>query len=286
MTTTPEILNTGTSGLPSTSSPASVKLIGRPPVGLAVRFWRMVDKNGPIPQHCPELGPCWIWTGARYGDYGRMLGLNRNHRVAAHRVAFFLQYGRWPVPCALHRCDNRECVRWSHIYEGTYAENMQDMFRKGRNVCGGAKLKEEDVRQIRKLCAGGTPHKEIAKAFGVGKSNISMIACGYTWKAVTACLLLSAFVFGGELPNAPHLSVRHDPVETYPADERLKVHNSPSTLHRSWIARHPHLFGLIVVGAGAGIGAGISLSQRRGVCMERYANGYTYVGTNPCPRDK
>src|SRR6478609_5365672 len=27
------------------------------------RFWKKVDKNGPIPAHRPELGPCWIWTG-------------------------------------------------------------------------------------------------------------------------------------------------------------------------------------------------------------------------------
>jgi len=29
------------------------------------RFWSKVDKNGPIPQHKPELGPCWVWTGAK-----------------------------------------------------------------------------------------------------------------------------------------------------------------------------------------------------------------------------
>jgi len=63
------------------------------------------------------------------------------------------------------------------------------------------------------------------------------------------------------------------------------VHNSPD-LHRNWISRHPRLFGVLVIGAGAGIGAGISLSQRRGTCTETYPNGYVYVGTSPCPRDK
>src|SRR5438477_8325240 len=23
-------------------------------------FWKRVDKNGPVPAHRPELGPCWI----------------------------------------------------------------------------------------------------------------------------------------------------------------------------------------------------------------------------------
>jgi len=38
------------------------------------RFWAKVDKNGPVPAHRPELGPCWIWTAARfkrgYGKFG------------------------------------------------------------------------------------------------------------------------------------------------------------------------------------------------------------------------
>ncbi|MBU6428993.1 MAG: hypothetical protein KGR26_08285, partial [Cyanobacteria bacterium REEB65] len=25
-------------------------------------FWAQVDKDGPIPSHRPDLGPCWIWT--------------------------------------------------------------------------------------------------------------------------------------------------------------------------------------------------------------------------------
>lgn len=84
----------------------------------------------------------------------------------------------------------------------------------------------------------------------------------------------------------PHLTTRHDPIETYEPDQRLVVHNSPSHLHRNWISRHPHIFGVIVIGAGVGIGAGIGISQHRGICTESYPNGYTYVGTNPCPKDR
>lgn len=102
---------------------------------------------------------------------------------------------------------------------------------------------------------------------------------------IAALLLLVSIVNASELPPAPHLSVRHDPVETYEPDQRLLIHNSPSTLHRSWISRHPHLFGLIVVGAGAGIGAGISLSQRRGICQEIYES-QSYYGTAPCPSER
>lgn len=27
------------------------------------RFWSKVDKNGPVPECAPQLGPCWVWTG-------------------------------------------------------------------------------------------------------------------------------------------------------------------------------------------------------------------------------
>src|ERR1035437_916757 len=27
----------------------------------AERFWAKVDRNGPVPAHRPELGPCWVW---------------------------------------------------------------------------------------------------------------------------------------------------------------------------------------------------------------------------------
>ena len=42
---------------------------GRKKEPLGERFWSKVDKNGPIPSHRPELGPCWIWI-ARRDRYG------------------------------------------------------------------------------------------------------------------------------------------------------------------------------------------------------------------------
>ena len=28
------------------------------------RFWAKVNRDGTVPAHCPELGPCWVWTAA------------------------------------------------------------------------------------------------------------------------------------------------------------------------------------------------------------------------------
>lgn len=97
------------------------------------RFWAKVDKNGPVPQHMPHLGQCWIWT-AGTGDegYGQLCVDGRMRR--AHRVSWEMQVG--PIqedkPCVLHHCDNRACVRPAHLWAGTLLDNCRDMDRKGR----------------------------------------------------------------------------------------------------------------------------------------------------------
>jgi HNH endonuclease len=96
------------------------------------RFWRRVDKNGPIPEHRPDLGQCWIWSGTLgYGGYGQFrIG---RQVLRTHRVAYLLAHGRLPLSRldVRHLCDNPACVRASHIEEGTVRANAEDkVFRK------------------------------------------------------------------------------------------------------------------------------------------------------------
>lgn len=106
------------------------------------RFWSKVDKNGPIPPHRPELGPCWLWTGSKArGGYGKIsCGPAMTRRMLqTHRVAYELENA--PIPdgyFCCHHCDTPGCVRPSHLFAGTNADNVRDCKAKGRIGKGGA----------------------------------------------------------------------------------------------------------------------------------------------------
>lgn len=85
---------------------------------LADRFWEKVKKSP----------GCWLWTAAQgAGREGRRYGqINVNGRsVGAHVIAYELQVG--PVPPGLvvdHLCNNRLCVRGSHLEAKSHRANI------------------------------------------------------------------------------------------------------------------------------------------------------------------
>lgn len=104
------------------------------PPTLEERWWAKVDKNGPVPERRPDLGPCWVWTGyiSEYG-YGRFStelpgvdGKRKRKKHLAHRWGYQTFVGPFPDHLEVdHLCRNRACVNFErHLEPVTHAENM------------------------------------------------------------------------------------------------------------------------------------------------------------------
>jgi len=164
--------------------------MSRPSIPIANRFWSKVDKR--------KGNSCWLWLASiskrGYGNVSKIMGgLRRN--VGAHRVAWELING--PIPnglCVLHKCDNPPCVRPSHLFLGTQADNMKDCGVKGRQPgsngkCRGEmhihhKLTWEKVREIR--ARKGEQARKLAWEYGVDESLIPRIWKNKVWKEAKA----------------------------------------------------------------------------------------------------
>ena len=163
---------------------------GRARRPVAERFWEKVDKNGPVPPHRPELGPCWVWTAAVQSDGRGKFFLDGRLR-RAHVAAYILTTGHEPpahAPYILHACDGGEigCVRPSHLFAGTQLDNMQDMTLKGRGCIGfgraAAKLGYEAADEIRaRYATGMISQLRLARAYGVSCTAIHQVLHNKTW---------------------------------------------------------------------------------------------------------
>jgi len=86
----------------------------------ANRFWNRVFVGD----------DCWTWTGTvMTAGYGELSFLGK--KIGAHRFSFLLHCGALKEGlCICHTCDNRLCVNPSHLYQGTYKDNFEDILRR------------------------------------------------------------------------------------------------------------------------------------------------------------
>lgn len=171
------------------------------------RFWNGINKDGPFPEHQPELGRCWVWTKSRFvTGYGQMR--LKYTKFGTHRLSWFIHNG--PIQDGLfvcHKCDNPLCARPDHLFLGTNSENMLDASRKGRAHTGGvsgarngrftmpeatargersgkAKLTDRQVLEIRKRLLASKRYglvKALASEYGVSRGTIMAIENRTSW---------------------------------------------------------------------------------------------------------
>lgn len=162
-----------------------------PPDPASFRFWKhvlVVDGDG-----------CWEWLASKdVGGYGAFTCEGKSWK--AHRFSWVMENG--PIPEGLvvcHRCDNPGCVRPSHMFIGTVADNNHDRDAKGRTArgdtcepalrprgsrCGTAKLTEQQVVEIRRLGSARMKRQAIADMFNVSIATIERVLARTCWKHV------------------------------------------------------------------------------------------------------
>lgn len=121
--------------------------------------------------------------------YGRGLG---SKTFSAHRLAWMQEYGPLPDNIQVcHICDNRLCVRPTHLFLGDAFDNMNDAAKKGRMARGErhwaskrSGLTPDKVRRIRQLKKDGVSPSAIAATYGISPSAVWAIHYRTSWKWV------------------------------------------------------------------------------------------------------
>lgn len=118
---------------------ASGQLIGLSEIDERV-LRRFYEKVG-----LPDENGCMLWlAGTTSGGYGQ-LKLN-GRMVKAHRLAYVIFNGE-EIPngrVVRHKCDRPLCVAPDHLERGTVADNMRDMWERGRREVTGAPVVQRD----------------------------------------------------------------------------------------------------------------------------------------------
>lgn len=153
------------------------------------RFWSKVDKSA---------GPdgCWPFIGARnHADYGVVWVAEGNGPAnwIASRFAYACEVADPADNRVCHRCDNPPCCNPAHLFAGTQADNIADMWAKDRQSPPphprgtsnrAAKLTDAAVEAIRAARARGVPIKALAAANDVSEATIKRAASGRSWSHV------------------------------------------------------------------------------------------------------
>jgi predicted XRE-type DNA-binding protein len=133
---------------------------------------------------------CWVWAASTAGKgYGQIKIPGTRQQIYAHRLSYLIHYGEIEEGMSVcHICDNTKCVKPSHLFLGTTADNLQDMKAKSRHLYGAlnrkSKLTDDKVRRIHSLANDGLSQQKIASLLGVSQSTVWKILNGLRWEHI------------------------------------------------------------------------------------------------------
>src|SRR3972149_10742359 len=131
-----------------------------------------------------DINKCWEWIGSK-NQKGRGMVNIKGKTISAPRLAWFI-YNKQSLNDNIfvcHHCDNPSCVNLRHLWLGTNADNIKDMYNKNRRVAyrgekvKNSKLTNEQARLIKELYMPRTNKRrhDLAKIFSVSESVIQGI---------------------------------------------------------------------------------------------------------------
>jgi len=126
---------------------------------------------------------CWNWPDEALHDkdgYGAIRCDGKRPKI--HRVIYAYFHG--PIPenmCVCHHCDNRVCGNPSHLFLGTTADNIKDMYSKGRGASLEKRSKVLTRDQVIAIRAASGFQKDIGKDYGIAQKTVSQIKNGKRW---------------------------------------------------------------------------------------------------------
>lgn len=154
--------------------------------------WKAYVLDRSIPE--PNSG-CWLWTASwHHLGYGAV-GRHPDHgQVKAHRLSWVAFNGTIPDGLKVcHKCDVRCCVNPDHLFLGTQADNVADMFAKGRNRSSPrygeenpmAVLTENKAREILRTYAGGVNNqRELCRMYNVTPMTMNRLVRRISWRTI------------------------------------------------------------------------------------------------------